>query len=225
MHRAGQPSCRFESDNLDILHCALFVRDAAALPVRGSADVPPALIGEIPVRHLTWPELDRAIAGEQWLIWWRQMLNQAVREAQIRRAEDPAQDMRTRMLARVEGRHEVFDPPEFDGLSPMAELRSAVVALLPEYRAWSAGTSRNSAPGQDRFSWQLVRDAAHLVAAQLGVSVDEMDAVAHVLDVQGCWSYVVGAGCGVCSVGAAVGHDTASALLRELFMSGSTAGV
>lgn len=45
---AGSNSWRFEHDNLDILQVALFVRDAARLPVAAAADVPPPMTGEVP---------------------------------------------------------------------------------------------------------------------------------------------------------------------------------
>lgn len=227
MHRAGSGSWRFEHDNLDILHHAVFVRDAAMLPVAGSAEVPPPLIGEFSPGPFGLSDADRGVAAGDWLIWWRRMLDQTVREIRVRRAEDPAQDMLERLLARVAGRDGVCDPPDFAGLSQMPELRGAAVATLPAYWAWCrrSSSSRHSAPEQGRFRWQLVRDAAHDVAARLGVSLEEMDGVAHVLDVEGLWSYVAGAGCGACSAATSVDLDAASEFLHELFISGTAAGV
>ena len=50
MHRRGSSSWRFEHDagRGQFLNLALFVRDAADLPVPSSADIPPRLAGEIP---------------------------------------------------------------------------------------------------------------------------------------------------------------------------------
>ena len=210
---------------MDILHHALFVRDAAMLPVAGSVEVPPPLIGEVSAGPFGLSERDRGIAAGDWLIWWRRMLDQAVREVVTRRAEDPAQDSLTQLLARVAGRHDICDPPDFGGLSQTPELRAAAVATLPAYRAWCLGRNSQSAPGEEQFGWQLVRDAAHDVAGRLGVSLAEMDAVAHVLDVEGLWYYVAGPRCGACSVATSVDLATAPEFLGELFVSGTAAGV
>jgi hypothetical protein len=224
VHRAGSNSWRFEHDNLEMLHQALLVRDAAMLQVPGSADVPPPLIGEVPTGSAVMSEPDRAVAAGQWLQWWRKMLEQAVQEVRIRKAEDPGQDTLTRLKARVSGRQDICDPPEFCSLAAVPELKSAVVATRGAYRAWSADAARQAAPREQLFKWELVRDAAHHAAASLGVSVGEMDAVAHVIAVQGHWSCIAGAGCGVCSVAVAVDPDAASDLLHKLFVSGSHAG-
>lgn len=141
-----------------------------------------------------------------------------MREVVIRRAEDPRQDMPIRMEARFHGREEVCDPPSFRSLVAAPELQSVAVGTLDAYRAWSAGAARR--PGQDRkvFAWEIVRDAAHDAAASLGLPVSDMDAVAHEIAVHGRWSYIAGAGCGICSTDAATDPATASELLRQLFV-------
>jgi hypothetical protein len=224
MHVAGSRSWRFEHDDGYMLHQALFVRDATRLPVAGAAEVPPPLAGEVPDASAVLPAADRAVAARQWQSWWRQILDEEVREVAIRRAEDPGQDALARLEARTRGRHELCDPPSFLSLSAAPELQSAAVATLSAYRAWSGVAGRPRRPDREIFAWPLVRDAAHDVAALLGVPVGEMDAVAHVVDVQGRWSYVAGGGCGFCSADAAADPATASVLLRELFASGAPAG-
>ena len=223
VYRTGSSSWRFGHDDLHILHRALFVRDAAMLPVTASAEVPPRLISDVPATPAVVPEADRAAAAQQWLRWWRRMLGQAAHEVSVRRAEDPGQDVLTRIKARTIWQHEICDPPDFVSLSAAPELRSAAVATHAAYQAWSAGPGRKSAPEHEFFPWQLVHDAAHEAAASLGRPVSDMDAVAHVLAVQGRWSYLAGAGCGVCS--AAVARDPAAAgeLLLQLFVSSSPA--
>jgi hypothetical protein len=224
MHVAGSRSWRFEHDDGYMLHEALFVRDATLLPVAGSAEVPPPLAGEVPDVSAAVPAARRAMAARQWLSWWQQILDEVVREVAIRRAEDPGQDALARLEARTRGRRELCDPPGFLSLSAAPELQSAAVATLSAYRAWSAVAGRPRGPEREIFAWPLVRDAAHDVAASLGVPVGEMDAVAHVIDVQGRWAYVVGGGCGFCSTAVAADPATASELLRELFASGAQAG-
>ena len=223
MRRTGSSSWRFEHGDLDILHRALFVRDAPMQPVPASAEVPPRLIADVPASPAVVPGADRTAAARQWRLWWRRMLGQAAQEVSVRKAEDPSQDMLTRIKARTSWQHEICDPPDFVSLSAVPELRSAAVATHAAYPAWSAGPGRMSAPEHEFFPWQLVHDAAHDAAASLGQPVSDMDAVAHVLAVEGRWSYLAGAGCGVCS--AAVARDPAAAgeLLRKLFVSSSPA--
>ncbi len=129
-----------------------------------------------------------------------------------------------RLEGRTRGRREICDPPGFVSLSAAPELQSAAVATVSAYRAWSAAAGRQQRPEREFFPWPLVRDAAHDVAASLGVPAGEVDAVAHVIDVQGRWSYVAGAGCGFCSADEAADPATASELVRQLFASGAPAG-
>jgi hypothetical protein len=223
MHVAGSRSWRFETDNGYMLHQALFVRDATKLPVARSAQVPTPLAGEVPDVSAVLPDADRAIAARQWLSWWQQILDETVGEVALRRAEDPTEDALSRLEARTRGRFEICDPPRFLSLSAAPELQSAAVATVGAYRAWSSAAGRPQRPERDLFAWALVRDAAHDVAASLGMPVGDMDAVAHVVDVQGRWSYVAGGGCGFCSPEVAADPATASELLRQLFTSGAPA--
>jgi hypothetical protein len=224
MRLSGSSSWRFEHDDGYMFHLPLFVRDASRLPVADSDEIPPPLIGEVLDASAVLPERDQAAAARQWTSWWRQTVDQAVREVIVRRAEDPRQDMRIRMEARFRGREEVCDPPSFLSLAAAPELQSAAVATLRAYRAWSADAARRPGPDRKLFAWEIVRDAAHDVAASLGLPVSEMDAVAHVIAVHGRWSFVAGAGCGICSRDVAADPAAASELLRQLFVSGAPAG-
>lgn len=229
MRIAGSKSWRFEHDNLDVLRRALFVRDAAMLLVTDSVDVPPRLSGEVPPVPAVLVEADRAAAARQWLQWWRRILELAVREVSACKAEEPSHDMihadvMDRVQARTDWRHELCDPPDFAGISAWPELRSAAAGTYSSYRTWSHRASRHpAAEGGLRlspfFAWQVVNDAVHDAAASLGVPVSEMDAVAHVIPVEGEWSYIAGPGCGVCSDAVALDPVAASELLRRLFRS------
>ena len=222
---AGSKSWRFEHDDLDILRRALFVRDAAMLSVAASVEVPPRLSGDVPMTTAVVSEGDRAVAARQWLLWWRHMLDQVAQEFIARKAEDPSdgledpRDVMARLEARTRWRHEVCDPPGFAGISAWPELQSAAVGTYSAHQAWSPGTSRWSAAEPRLFAWQIVRDAVQDAAASLDLPVSEMDAVAHVVPVEGEWSYIAGPGCGVCSVAVALDPAAASYLLRKLFIS------
>jgi hypothetical protein len=152
------------------------------------------------------------------------MLDLAVREVSVRKAEDPSDDMTAeatmaRLQARTGWRHDVCDPPDFAGISAWPELRAAAAATHSSYKAWSLGTSGQAASGGRFFEWQVVNGAVHDAAASLGVPVSEMDAEAHVIPVEGEWSCIAGPGCGVCSDDVALDPVAGSDLLRRLFMS------
>jgi len=166
------------------------------------------------------------------------MLDLAVREVSVRKAEDPSDDMTAEVLtedqvrqahiarmarlqARTGWRHDVCDPPDFAGLSAWPELRAAAAATHTSYKAWSLEVSREPEADGRFFEWQVVNDAVHDAAASLGVPLSEMDAEAHVMPVEGQWSYIAGPGCGVCSDAVALDPVAASDLLRRLFMSAS----
>jgi hypothetical protein len=140
-----------------------------------------------------------------------------------------------RVEARMGWRHEVCDPPDFTGISAWPELRAAAVGTHSAYQPWLVQVSRPVTENRI-FEWpeaepprggarrELVRDAVHDAAASLGVPVSEMDAVAHVIPVEGQWSYIAGPGCGVCSDAVALDPAAASDLLRRLFMSAFPGG-
>lgn len=207
-----------------MLRVPLFVRDASLLPVADSAGVPPPLVAGVPDASSVLSEADRAAAGRQWESWWREIIDGLVGEVISRRAEDPLQDIQIRRQASFRGTEEVCDPPSFRSLAADPELQSAAIGTFGAYRAWSADKSQRPGPHRELFAWQIVRDAAHEAAASLGLPVSEMDAVAHVIAVQGAWSFVAGAGCGICSTDVAADPAAASELLRQLFVSGAPGG-
>jgi hypothetical protein len=227
MHRRGSSSWRFEHDagRGQFLNLALFVRDAADLPVPSSADIPPRLAGEIPDCSAVLSPDDRATAGDQWVVWWHQLLDQVVREARQRATLPPGDDgdpeARFQFVIRhlYAGRDDVFDPPQFAALAGMRPLQSAAVGTFEQAGQW---TRRDPSGGQrpGAFPADAVREIAESTAADLGVPVHELDGVAHVLDVTGVWSYLAGPGCGLCSEAVATDAAAARQLLRQLFSSG-----
>jgi hypothetical protein len=220
MPQRGSGSWQFGHGDMGYLHTALFVRDAARLPVPPSADIPPRLAGDLPDCADVLPPGDQAAAGQQWILWWRRLVGQAVREERQRvAAHGPGQDMWDRLRERFAGREDVFDPPDFGSLADMNPLQSAVIATFAVWMQWPASPHRDR-PEPQEFAWPLVREAAESTAADLGIPVSDLNAYAHVLDVTGMWSYVAGPGCALCS--AAVARDKAAAgqLLREVFSSG-----
>jgi hypothetical protein len=79
-----------------------------------------------------------------------------------------------------------------------------------------AGPQRRAGRG-GAVPWPVVRDAAEGTAAELGIPVGDLDAVAHVLDVTGSWSYLAGPGCALCSAAVAADPPAAGRLLHDVF--------
>jgi hypothetical protein len=100
-------------DDAQFLHLALFMRDATGLAVTRSDDIPPHLAGGVSGRAGALPGDERGAAAGEWVIWWRRLLAQAVREALRGNAPDGDQDPLAWVQAVYAGREEVFDPPRF----------------------------------------------------------------------------------------------------------------
>jgi hypothetical protein len=219
MQLAGSSSWLLGTDNAHFLHIGLFVRDATGLAVPPSADIPPRLAGDVPDLSAFLPASDRSAAAAQWVIWWRRLLGHAVHEVR-RRRQERGQDAMTRVRAMAEREQEILDPPEFRSLADMQALRSAVVATFDDAVTWTNGPERSGPPEQGMFAWPLIRDTAESTAAELGIPVGDLDAVVHVLNVQGSWSHLAGPGCGVCSITMPDDPQAARLLLHDLFASG-----
>jgi hypothetical protein len=232
MHRQGSLSWQFGHGDMGYLHTALFVRDAARLPVAASADIPPRLAGDVPDCADVLPSDERAAAAQQWVVWWQRLVGQAVREARQSVTPFPAgtdpDDFQARMRHRFGGREDVFDPPGFGSLAGMQPLQSAVTATFESSRGWSSyqpgrtGEAERFSRGDaslERAS-PLVRDAAESTAADLGIPVNELTGYADVLEVEGLWSYIAGPGSALCSAELACDPIAAARLLREVFSSG-----
>jgi hypothetical protein len=217
MRRRG--SWQFGHGDMGYLHTALFVRDVTRLPVPSSADVPPLLAGDLPDHADVLRAGDQAAAGQQWILWWRRLVGQAVREESQRVAHEVGQDVQDHLRQRFAGREDVFDPPDFGSLAGTQPLQAAVIAGFAMWNQWSA----SQPPGRSEpqvFAWPLVRDAAESTAAEFGIQVSDLNAYAHVLDVTGMWSYVAGPGCVLCSTAVARDPSAARQLLRDVFRSG-----
>ncbi|MBO0835563.1 MAG: hypothetical protein J2P28_08595 [Actinobacteria bacterium] len=217
MQFAGRPSWRFGYGNGNCSHllAALFARDSARLAIPPAPDVPPSLAsewlaGEPAAALSVLSEADLAAATDQWLAWWRALLVDTVAEAGSR---PPADADAAAILAWVGSRHAaVFDPPDFDSLAAAPELRVVVRATQ---EAWPRGLPDR--PGS--FNYQLIRFIAEATAAYYGVSMEAIDATAHVLDVRGSWWHLAGPGCVLCSPGATADMAVAEQMLRAVFAS------
>jgi hypothetical protein len=218
MHVRGRPSWRFGSGNgqcSDLLD-ALFARDSARLPVPPSPDIPPPLAaewlsGEMAPGLSALAAADLAAAAGQWRAGWRRLL--AVKVSLVDSRPTPGADTATTMAAAqsLYG-SEVFDPPDFDSLAAAPELQAVV-------RATQQALPRRPRDRSGSFDYHPIRSIAEQTAATFGVSIDVLDARAHVLDVQGSWWHVAGPGCVLCSPAATTDPAAAAELLSAAFAS------
>jgi len=220
MRYAGFPSWRFMEDEAQFLHLALFARDAAGLAVERADDIPPHLAGELPGQPGVLTEAEREAAAGQWVIWWRRLLAQAVREALRGNDPDGDQDPIAWVQAVYAGRPEVFDPPRFGSLADLPQLQPVAAAMYAHADRWWSTRERTVPQAGGAFAWRLVRDAAEDAAAELGIPIGDVTAAAYVLDVESSWSYLAAPGCALCSVAVATDPSAARQLLHDVFTTG-----
>jgi hypothetical protein len=221
----GSESWRFSHGGSGYLETALFIRDAARLPVAPDASVPPRLSGPVPDCSSVLASGDRTIAGQQWATWWYRLVRQTAIEWQRRCAAQPSvfeseQDRGAALRAQVAGRDELFDPPEFAALARLRPLQSVVTSTFASARTWARQPDARQAEDDAVFAGPVVRDVAESTAAELGVGVGAIDGHAYVLPLDGQWSYLAGPGCALCSGELARDPDAAARLLRDIFRSG-----
>jgi hypothetical protein len=224
MQAAGSASWRFEEGDSQLLHLALFFRDAAGLLVPPSPDVPPPLALRMPGRAEALPSGHRAAAAMQWVTWWRGLVDHELRTARPRgRDRRGGEGAKTGAKATPERWWEVFDPPQFASLKGAPELRSLVAHVHNDAIEWFSRLQFDEArrlEGGGLFPWLVVRNVAEEVAADQGILAGNINGAVHVLDVTGTWSYPAGPGCALCSTTLAADPDSARALLRGVFVSG-----
>jgi hypothetical protein len=214
MQVAGRPSWRFEENDGGDLHQALFIRDAAGLGLSAAPDIPPPLL----------MALDRpprgagraAAAADQWVAWWRRLVEFQADEVQPPHRRAPAEDMHGWLRAKAERHAAVFDPPDFASLASTPELQAVATETFPDAQRLPRHEPRIP-PGA--FDYQVVRAAAEAAGHEFGVSPDEIDGAVQVLDVQGAWSFLAGPGYALCSSAVAADPQAAAQLLRAVFAS------
>jgi hypothetical protein len=215
MQVAGRPSWRFEENDAGDLHLALFARDAAGLDVPSAPDIPPPLTAAID-QLLAPPS---AAAASQWATWWRGLIRFQAGGIGPSRRLGPGDDLQA-WLAEMRERHlAVFDPPGFESLASMPELRAVVRATFAADGRPLLRRDPPTAVPPRAFAYGVVRAAAEAAAAEFGVSPGEIDGTAHVLDVQGAWFFLAAPGYALCSSAAAADPQVAAQLLGAVFAS------
>jgi hypothetical protein len=212
---AGTTSWRFEeSARDDLLHVALFVRDAVGLPVVPGSAVPPRLAGTVPDHRDLLREDERQDAGRQWASWWTAVLG-----LEDHSQEPPDADAVRSLGAR---RERAGSPPDFAALTDRPSLHRAVVEAWLEAHRW-VGQRRLDFHGKQRegcFPDRLIRQIAEDVAFDHSVDVGAVRARAVLLDVERSWWHLLAPGTVVCSMAATAEPETAQLVLRQAFESG-----
>lgn len=218
MHRAGSPSWRLSvNDSPQTTSFALFVREALDLPVPPSPDTPPRRGSGKAYCEVDLSAAERQLAGEQWLAWWRRLVEVDFRT----HAPMPTEgDVHALIRARVAEREQVFDPPTFAALSESPALRTAVLAIFEKEFVRRATDERRYVRGQRGFDWALTRDVTDELIAEFAVSPDRLDASVMIIDVPGHWYRIPRPGTAVCSLELTADAQASKRLLREVFVSG-----
>jgi hypothetical protein len=214
MQLEGVPSWQFAEGGTQLATAALYVRDSLRLPVPSAADVPPPLNGPVPARDDL--VIDRQLAADQWLTWWRQIIEYEVTH---RRRHDHIRDPRMRMRTTLRELARVSDPPDFQALSDRPELQAAAVATHPAAIRWENGEAQLRPPGSSRIGWAMLKEIAEAVAFDRRVSSEAIYGTALVLDLDGSWWHRPAPGLALCSAAALADSHTAQVIVRDIFES------
>jgi hypothetical protein len=215
MQIAGQPSWRFGEKEGGDLHLALLARDAARLEVPPAPDIPPPLSVAIDGLSMT----PSAAAAGQWVTWWRGLVRFHAGEAAPSRKLGPGDDLNAWLGAMRERHMAVFDPPRFESLASMPELRAVAGAMFAGDGRLLLRLDEPTGMPPAAFDYQVVRAAAEDAMEEFGVAPGEIDGAVQFLDVQGAWSHLAAPGYALCSAQLASDPAAAAALLREVFAS------
>lgn len=197
MQFAGSPPWRFAEGGGQLVAVALFVRDAVGFIVPPADDNPPPLARPVPDRSAVLEEQDRAIAGRQWLSWWRQILAERTRPD---RGERATGDARARVQGLSAGMEWLANPPTFNSLAGRPELRVAVTATFAEACRWESAAFDPQSHKCGHFGWATIKQVAEDVAFDRQVSLDAIDGKAVIVDVDGPWWLRIFPGVALCSV-------------------------
>lgn len=217
MRTSGSQSWRFGHDVDQVLHVALYFRDALRLETDGGPWDPPPLAGNVPDRSQVLGPVAAEAATGQWASWWHEVveLQASIRLPAMPEPAEP--DARRREI--TERHQHVFDPPQWESLVNIPALRHGAQELWVEACQWFDSARRPYLPPscRDVFAWEQGRDGATRAATQHGASPGAIDGYAQVLLVEGSWWQLVAPGAALCSVSAARDPSTIPIILGAIF--------
>lgn len=222
MRRAGEESWRLSvDDTCDLLHTALFIRDACRLRPSDDSFLPPPLEGDLPdVSAGVDPDLCEA-AASQWGAWWQEILvyEGAKVLGTLELLDGPVGHMDSHVIVH----QHLLDWPELDALASQPELRRAVQVSHDHAVRWQQQWNRRLL-GVDPRSRGLQHVTPSAIAQQvhdrLGVPFGRIRAAVFVLRVQGHWSALPLPGLLLTSASLAAENERLVRLLDSAFASG-----
>ena len=221
MKLGGSSSWRLETRDSQFLHVALYVRESAGIQIPADEGAPPRLRQETPPDAAD-PRDGARVLSEQWWAWWQSLVAFEVGAFEMTRGwQDGGDPPRLRALA--DAGSAAFDPPDFDTIAGLPELRAVVSRRWREALDWFAGRSaepRHSRPGVPAISHAVIEHVALSVAAERRVALDRLDAAVDLLDVSGLWAHDAAPGYVLCSAELARDEDLTAHVVRRAFLSG-----
>lgn len=205
-----------------VMHVALYVRDAFRLQVPESTIVPPPVDGRV-VDHSGDMDSERHLrAGGQWLSWWEEILRlegaKALRTLRLPEGVDASGAMRA-----VHDR--LFDWPTLDALAAWPDLREAVRGRDDAVR-WAGDRKRlfvERGPLTRGWGNVPINEIAERVVERSRVPSTLVRAAVFLLGVQGDWSALVLPGVLLCSSSLAQDAERMAVLAEEALNSGADA--
>ena len=144
MRLRGSSSWRLETRDSQFLHVALYVREGAGIQIPADEGAPPRLRQATPPDAAD-PRDGARVPSEQWWDWWQSLVAFEVGAFEMTRGwQDSGDPPRLRALA--DAASAAFDPPDFDTIAGLPELRAVVSRRWREALDWFAGRSAAASP-------------------------------------------------------------------------------
>ncbi len=203
-----------------VLHEALFIRDAAGLPVEFTSEIPARLQGNVPDISSDFSLEWRARASERWTLWWHELVRWVALAQLVPMLSDSAF-----ALGRPPDRYPHSPPPSFpmgdDDESPAEKLES-VRRMANQWRSTLRAElhTPRGLPSLIMSDSEQIGTIAEETAIRLGVPLESMRAVILTLAVIGDWSHRPLEGVLLCSEGVMENEALFETLLADTFISG-----
>lgn len=201
-------------DEANLLHQALYVRDACRLIDPDDSSSPPALEGVVADHWSDLPTDIRRMAGEQWLSWWHELVRVvAAHELGTLRIAGFGPPRATGLKA-ID--HWFFDWPQFNALIDRPELRQCVFRSRDDTVRWRKEHIRELARSRPTARSAPI---AQRVAEGRQVARGRVRAAIFVLGVSGEWSALPLPGVLLCSASVADDAERMTPLVESAFAS------
>lgn len=210
-------------DISEVMHVALYVRDAFRLPVDDDPTVPPPLDDEVGDRSGTMDSERRRRAGSQWLSWWARILRlEGARSLRTLRLPDGVDPFEATSAVHAS----LFDWPTLDALASWPELRDAVRESRDDAVRWAGERKRvlmERGPLTREGGNVPVKEIAERIVQESRVAPGLLRAAIFLLGVRGAWSALASPGVVLCSSSLAPDPERTAVLVEQALASGADA--